>query len=168
MRNKIKIAFHIATLLFMCSLQLKKGNLNSTSHSSKAMTFTRSPTSRHLPLRNHLLTVYTAAISLRAEWQCWTVVRSVSSAPRQWRTAPSTASCCLKREQTASLRAPQKETDHAVSPLMSLPAFVRIFTSTTHLYSMVLRGGCPMRSVVKSSCLTGSGAGVNQKGHPDR
>lgn len=135
----------------MCSLQQRKGDLNSTSHSSKAMAFTRSPTSSHLPSRNPLLTVYTAAISLRAEWRCWTVVRSVSSAPRQRRTAPSTASCCLKREQTASLRAPQKGTDRAVSHLMFLPAIMRIFTSTTRLYSMVPRGGCPMRSVIKSS-----------------
>lgn len=135
----------------MCSLQQRKGDLNSTSHSSKTMAFTRSPTSSHLPSRNPLLTVYTAAISLRAEWQCWTVVRSVSSAPQQRRTAPSTASCCLKREQTASLRAPQKGTDRVVPHLMFLPAIVRIFTSTTHLYLMVQRGGCLMRNVVKSS-----------------
>lgn len=150
-RKIIKIAFHISTFSFMCSLQQRKGDLNSTSHSSKAMAITRSPTSSHLPSRNPLLTVYTAAISLRAEWRCWTVVRSVSSAPRQRRIAPSTTSCCLKREQTASLRTPRKGTDHAVSHIMFLPAIMRIFTSTTRLYSMLPRGGCPTRSVVKSN-----------------
>lgn len=135
----------------MCLLQQRKGDLNSTSPSSKAMAFTRSPMPSHHPSRNPLLTVYTAVISLKAEWQCWTAVRLVNSAPRQQRTAPSTASCCLRREWTASLRTPQKGIGHAMFHLRFQPAIVRIFTLTTRLYLMVLRGGCPMRSVVKSS-----------------
>lgn len=132
-------------------LQQRNEGLNSTSPSSKATVFTRSPTPSLRPSRSPRLTVYTAVISPRVEWQCWTAVRSVSSAPRQRRTAPSTASCCSRRERTARRRTPRNGTDRAASLLRCPPAIGRTSTSTTHPCLTARREGCPTRSVVKSS-----------------
>ena len=101
------------------------------------------------------------------------------SAPRARWTAPPTQTFCWRRWPEEGrrwlivLHVPTRATGRtrtsAASPWCPLITGSRSAISPTRRpCSRGRRGGCRTRTVAKSSCPTGSGAGVNQRERPDR
>lgn len=177
----------LSTFCVLLHSQLWKENLSSTFPSNKAMESTsyHTPTSLTAapPWRSPIITAFSTVTSQIPALTHWKVaafpgfVPTLISAPLPQWTAPLarvsfqrpgegrrwlTVLYCLTRT-TRMVRS------FTVCPRCLLIIRKRDITWTTpHLCLKGRRGGCRTRSVGKSSWRTGSGAGVNQREHPDR